>query len=253
MKEINVTVRDKVAKSVGNAVCVCGNSDYVINFTFDEEWAAFEVKTARFKHGSEYTDVVFSGTVCPVPIITNVDTFSVGVFAGNLQTTTPAYVFAKKSILCGSGVPSEPTPDVYSQIMTAVNTAVDTAKSVEQKAENGEFNGKDYVLTKEDKDEIVKETIEAVEGEIGGGGIVVDEIIEDETIEIPLGGIADADKTDIVQEVLSEIDVIVGSVDAENDIVLNKNVTYGRTYNLKFIDTTGKLTDICTVTIPAQG
>ena len=123
MREIAVRIRDKIAQKTCDTVYVCGNSDFVINFDFDEEWNAHEYKTARFdKKDGTYIDVVFSGNVCNVPILSNVYGFNVGVYAGNLQTTTPAYVPTKKSILCGGGLPAEPQPDVYAQIMALLNS-----------------------------------------------------------------------------------------------------------------------------------
>ena len=97
---IDVTIKDKVAYCSG-ARYVCGNSDYVIHFDFDDEWTEFETKTARFKCEKGYFDIVFSGDVCAVPVITDTDFFSVGVYAGNIHTTTPAHVRVYKSILCG--------------------------------------------------------------------------------------------------------------------------------------------------------
>ena len=119
---IHVTVRDKIATAPKEALYVCGNSDYSIQFDFDEEWLEYTHKTARFNCGHEPIDVVFSGNICPVPKISNVTHFYVGAYAGDLRTTTPAYVSAKKSILCGSGSPKPPTPDVYAQIMEILNT-----------------------------------------------------------------------------------------------------------------------------------
>ena len=117
---IDVTIKDKVAFCSG-ATYVCGNSDYVIHFDFDDEWTEFEIKTARFKWKKGYIDVVFSGAVCAVPVITDVDLFGVGVYAGNLHTTTPAYVRAYKSILCGDMGPYDPPDDVYHQLMDKLN------------------------------------------------------------------------------------------------------------------------------------
>ena len=61
--------------------------------------------------------MVFRGDTCAVPTITNTYRIKVGVFAGDLSTSTPAYISAKKSILCGTGIPVAPTDDVYNQIM----------------------------------------------------------------------------------------------------------------------------------------
>lgn len=105
---IPITIRDKVATAPRDALYVCGNSDYTINFTFDEEWEGFNEKTARFVYNGQFVDMIFSGNVCPVPIISNTYAFEVGVYVGNLSTTTKAYVPATKSVLCGSNIPAEP-------------------------------------------------------------------------------------------------------------------------------------------------
>lgn len=117
-KTINISVTNKNAVNVsGDVLYICGNSDFVINFVFDDEWDEFDTKTARFVYNSTFQDVVFKGNQCPVPIISNAYIIKVGVFAGNLRTTTPAIVSAKKSILCGNGSPAAPSDDVYNQIM----------------------------------------------------------------------------------------------------------------------------------------
>lgn len=129
MHIINITVQDKIATHVGDAYYVCGNSDFVVRFDFDDEWAALDVKTARFiREDGAYHDQVFSGSECPVPIISNTSSIRVGVFAGNLQTTTPARVPAAKSILCPGGMPAAPGDDVYNQIMEEVNETRGAAK-----------------------------------------------------------------------------------------------------------------------------
>ena len=119
---IEVRIDDKIATVVGDPLYVCGNSDYIVKFAFDAEWADHAMKTARFiKSNKEYIDVVFNGNECPMPIIADTPHVRIGVFAGNLCTTTAAIVNAQRSILCGSGVPAEPDPDVYSQIMERID------------------------------------------------------------------------------------------------------------------------------------
>lgn len=119
---IYITVRDRIAVNPARTRYVCGNSDYVIHFDFDEEWNEHETKTARFVYGNSYQEQVFTGTECPVPIIGGVGVFEVGVYAGNLYTTTPARVPADKSILCKNGMPADPAPNVYAQIMEKLNS-----------------------------------------------------------------------------------------------------------------------------------
>lgn len=122
-KVINIVVRNNVAQNVkqNEFEYICGNSDFIVVFDFDEEWDAFNVKTARFRYNGTYQDVVFEGNRCEMPRIENTHVIQVGVFAGNLHTTTPAEVLAKKSILCGSGLPAAPGDDVYAQLMDLVD------------------------------------------------------------------------------------------------------------------------------------
>ena len=124
MKRIEISVKNLVAWQTNSTDYICGNSDFVVGFVFDKEWNEFETKTARFIHGGEHTDIVFTGTECKVPKILNVKRMEVGVFAGDLYTTTPAFVKCRKSILCDSGAPADPEPDVYAQIMERLNTGV---------------------------------------------------------------------------------------------------------------------------------
>ena len=124
MPDIHITVKDKVATGGGSRI-VCGNSDYQAVFSFDEEWAAYDVKTARFVYpgvAGNHIDVVFQGSTCPVPVLHNTIGVKVGVFAGELHTTTSAWFDCEKSVLCESGgTPADPPPDVYAQIQEQLN------------------------------------------------------------------------------------------------------------------------------------
>lgn len=133
MNVIGIEIKNKIAKSTGVATYVCGNSDYLIRFSFDDEWDQYDVKTARIMNGDEeYHDVVFTGNECNLPIISNAYVIKIGVYAGNLHTTTPAYIHTLKSILCQSGRPAEPTPDVYAQIMELLNSALTRIDALEK-------------------------------------------------------------------------------------------------------------------------
>lgn len=116
---IQVKVEKKVASLVNkNDFIVCGNNDYQIEFLFDEEWNSQPVKTARFVWNNQYQDVVFTGTVCNVPIINNALFISIGVYAGELRTTTPAMIVSKKSILCNDPIHVDPPEDIYNQLVS---------------------------------------------------------------------------------------------------------------------------------------
>lgn len=103
MRTLHIGVLDKKATYLSrDGDIVCGNSDYVIEFAFDAEWAAHEEKIARFIWNGHYQDVKFTGTSCAVPIVTHTTELRVGVYAGELSTTTSATIGCQKSILCDS-------------------------------------------------------------------------------------------------------------------------------------------------------
>lgn len=129
MNYIKITVREKRAKCNGRERIVCGNSDYVIKFDFDDEWAAYDTKTARFVvDGGKYTDVQFTGDEVGVPVLHDTRTVSVGCYAGDIRTTTAALIQAVPCCTDPDGTPADPAPDVYNQLMTRFNTAVRTAE-----------------------------------------------------------------------------------------------------------------------------
>lgn len=104
---INVTVADKVAKTQGAPVIICGNNGYQVTFNFDSEWDNLPNKTARFtwnKNGEkQFTDVEFTGHTVDVPVLVDIVAVYVGVTAGDLHTSTPAKITCQRSILCGGG------------------------------------------------------------------------------------------------------------------------------------------------------
>ena len=116
MNRIRINVINKVANVVSTPIIICGNSGYTVNFTFDDEWSNHTVKTARFNYiddeGKKYIDVVFEGDVCQAPVLINTDRVEIGVYAGDLKTTTGALIRCRKSILCECGANEEPSEDV---------------------------------------------------------------------------------------------------------------------------------------------
>lgn len=138
-RNIKILVRDKRAQVEGSPVIICGNSDYTITFDFDDEWTEGGARTARFvyvKGGKvQHEDVVFLADTVGVPVLSDVAFVHVGVFAGDLCTTTPARINCRKSILCGSGEVHEPTPDVYAQIMAFFDQVAGRLTASEQTLE----------------------------------------------------------------------------------------------------------------------
>lgn len=144
---LEVNVKNKIPSTSTDYRIVCGNSDYVISFTFDEEWNEYVVKTARFSYvtkGEEkYQDVVFEGNECAVPVLSDTSMVKIGVFAGDLHTTTPCIVMCDKSIICGDGIPEEPPENVYAQILEKCNDAVMKSEEAINIATNSGGTGTD--------------------------------------------------------------------------------------------------------------
>ena len=101
---INISITNKRPTVIGTPVITCGNSDYTITFSFDSEWSGISAKTARFVYAQrgalKFQDVKFSGTTVVVPILSATREVMVGVYAGDLRTTTPARIPCEYSILC---------------------------------------------------------------------------------------------------------------------------------------------------------
>lgn len=104
---IKINIKDKIATVQGSPVIICGNSNYIVNFTFDAEWNNLPTKQARFSwylNGEQqFTDVEFTGNTVAVPLLTDIKSLYVGVYAGGLHTSTPARIACISSALCGAG------------------------------------------------------------------------------------------------------------------------------------------------------
>lgn len=168
-QRITIQILDKIATCLTEAPVVCGNSNYVVDFDFDEEWNEHNVKTAVFKVNGETIREVFEGTSCKMPVFQNTLIAWVGVFAGTiddgtLSTSTPALIRCKPCVTDGDDPVAPPQDDVYNQIVDLCEEAVVTAKSVEDRANNGEFDGEKG--DKGDKGAIDQETLDDINNRI---------------------------------------------------------------------------------------
>ena len=120
MPDINITVAHKVAVSDTTTI-VCDNSDYMVHWTLDEEWAAYDTKTMRtiYMDGT-FTDTVFSGDVIALPVCTVPGVVQIGLFAGDIRTSRVAILRALPSVRSAAGAPADPAPDVYDQLMELI-------------------------------------------------------------------------------------------------------------------------------------
>ena len=120
MKEIHISVREGVALQTDHTPYITGDGEYRVVFDLEKEWEAHPLRTARFQTEGAYVDVVFRGNQCRVPVFTYARTLEVGIFAGNLRTTTPARIFLREGIRSAWGSPEAPAPNVYDQLMEAL-------------------------------------------------------------------------------------------------------------------------------------
>lgn len=134
MPKIHVTVQNKIARASRRDGCiVCANSDYAIVFSFDSEWDEHAQKTARFIWNGRYFDQTFTGDTCPVPMIVSAPSVEVGVYAGELRTTTSAFIRCRPSIRSDTLV--EAAPEAVEQYNNQAQAAAAQAEAAAQRAQ----------------------------------------------------------------------------------------------------------------------
>lgn len=117
-----------------------------ITFSFCPLWDGF-IKTAVFyKEGKEAVHILLDEkNTCLIPpeVTDTSGLVYVGVFGikDDCRRTTEPICFYLDEGITTAGNPSEPTPDIYTQILTLCNEAVNTANSVREDADNGAFKG----------------------------------------------------------------------------------------------------------------
>ena len=108
MATVVVTVKERIATIPSGVSLVCNNPSDVIQFDFDSEWDSITLKTARFTWQRSYVDVPFS------------EFNNIG-FADGITSTAVKIPF-KHSIKSIGGSVSEPSADVYSQLLQMINS-----------------------------------------------------------------------------------------------------------------------------------
>ena len=135
MPQLIIKIKDKIAKPLNNCV-ICDNSDYTVKFIFDEEWEKEPLRIARFIWNKQYVDVQFTGDTCEVPVISKTNNLAIGVYAGDLRTTTPAILVCHMSILSEDVIEHSVTPSEYEEIMkllSAQATDIAALKAVDKR------------------------------------------------------------------------------------------------------------------------
>lgn len=189
-KQIRIVVRDKVATLEDKAqFLVCGNNDYEVVFDFDEEWQGISVKTGVFVYGDTPIYQPFTDNVCEGVEIKNATLCAIGVFAGDIKTTTGATISCKPSIRDLGGVPQAPTQEVYDKIMVLLDKAIQAHTELPVGGKKGQVLKKvsDEDYDTEWADDVAGESVDlteienrltAVEESIGDIDAVFDELHE---------------------------------------------------------------------------
>lgn len=129
-KIVNISIRDKRAIGDGTKF-VCDNSDYVLHFDFDKEWDGKDPKTARLVYGSKLIDIPFIGNEAEIERTPVSNRYSIGVYAGDIKTSTPAIFDCDYSILSTNPFHAPIPEDVYNQIMELIGKVDDAIIDVD--------------------------------------------------------------------------------------------------------------------------
>ncbi len=175
-----VAVNNRIATYAAKERLVCDNSDYLLRFAFDEEWETYVAKTARVRYSNDagetfVHDLPFGGNDCHIPIIPKTEHIFVGVYAGNLRTSTEAEIPCVPSALSENGAPADPPPDVYNSLMEHMDEIAQLnegqadrlVRAALAEAKNaGEFDGADGRTPTRGVDYWTEEDIEAISAEV---------------------------------------------------------------------------------------
>lgn len=126
MPNININVENRIATAQGDPRIICGNGDYTVTFTFDEEWERYPAKTVRvsyWKNGLHLhaPDIQFTGNTAALPALYGIGEAEIGVYVGNIKTTTPARIPCAPCITDDEPQHADPPPDVYEQLLEYLN------------------------------------------------------------------------------------------------------------------------------------
>lgn len=139
MSEIHISCNDQVLKITEAPIIASGGvNETKVVFSFCEKWNGFE-KTAVFyvDEDNPFHKTLNENDTCSLPweVYTDSGTFYITVFGVKGSTTRTASVVkykVSKGVVKGKTTPSDPTPDVYAQIMALLNDSKNAVVYTEQ-------------------------------------------------------------------------------------------------------------------------
>ena len=135
---IKITVANLIATAQDNPTIVCGNSGYTVEFTFDEAWAVYLIKTVRFawidaRTGQRrHIDSQYTGEPIGVPVIADAYEVQIGAYAGNIISSTGARIPCVRCITDDATYHGGTTPDIYAELLDQLGHLPDGADSLNQ-------------------------------------------------------------------------------------------------------------------------
>lgn len=127
--EIAIQVQDLIATPVGDQKIICGNSEYTVALYLDSMWDPFFMKTVRFEWldtlsgQKRHIDATYTSNPIPIPTAATQDVYElkIGVYAGNLMSSTPARVPCERCVTDGATYHGDTeSPDVYADLLEAL-------------------------------------------------------------------------------------------------------------------------------------
>ena len=124
MLDINIAIKNKTP-IYDDISIVCDNSNYVVVWDLDEEWAAYDTKAMHLTYSDGTHAVrIFSGQRVTLPVVTVPGKVGISLYAGDISTSSEALITAKPSGRTGCDPVPDPGTGLYEQLLAALNDKV---------------------------------------------------------------------------------------------------------------------------------